>query len=89
MAPDTETSLHAQRLRDPVGFAREIEALREALREHLETNSLRQASREIGMSPTGLSNFVNGSEPYVPTIRKLRAWRAAHPAPGTDKGESG
>jgi hypothetical protein len=85
MPPDTETSLHAQRLRDPEGFAREIEALREALRQHLETHSLRQVSREIGMSPTGVSNFVNGSEPYVPTIRKLRAWRAAHPAASAEE----
>jgi len=26
------------------------------------------------MSPTGLSNFLNGAKPYTPTVRKLRAW---------------
>ncbi|HYH79623.1 MAG TPA: hypothetical protein VEX86_07490 [Longimicrobium sp.] len=79
MTEDTETSLHAQRERDPDGFAREIESIREALREYLDFNSLRQAAREVGMSATGLSNFVNGAEPYVPTIRKLRAWKATRP----------
>jgi hypothetical protein len=79
MTADTDTSLHAMRERDPDGFAREIEGIREALREHLEFVSLRQASREVGMSPTGLSKFVEGADPHVPTIRKLRAWKVMHP----------
>ena len=84
MTEDTETSLHAQRERDPDGFAREIESIREALRDYLDFTSLRQAAREVGMSATGLSNFVNGAEPYVPTIRKLRAWKATRP-PSSDR----
>jgi hypothetical protein len=86
MTADDETSLHAQRERDPVGFAREIESYRAALREYLDFNSLRQAAREVGLSPTGLSNFVNGAEPYVPTIRKLRAWMASRPRRRGDDG---
>jgi hypothetical protein len=79
MTEESDESLHAQRERDPEGFAREIESIRSALREYLDFTSLRQVSREVGMSPTGLSNFINGAEPYVPTIRKLRAWKAEHP----------
>jgi len=77
MTADDDTSLHALRERDPVGFEREIEGYRAALREYMDFNSLRQAAREVGLSPTGLSNFINGAEPYVRTIRKLRAWMAS------------
>jgi hypothetical protein len=79
MTDESDTSLHAMRERDPEAFAREIESIRSALREYLEFASLRQVSREVGMSPTGLSNFVNGADPYVRTVRKLREWMAAHP----------
>jgi hypothetical protein len=72
-----------QRARDPKGFARDVEDLRVALRDYLDFHSLRHASREIGMSPTGLSNFVNGdSTPHVPTLRKLMEWRAKNPTLG-------
>ena len=79
MTAETDTSLITMRERDPDGFAREVECIRDALREYLEYTSLRQASREVGMSATGLENFVNGAEPHVPTVRKLRAWKAEHP----------
>jgi hypothetical protein len=85
MSDDNELSLHAQRERDPEAFAREIESIRAALRDYLDFTSLRQASREVGMSATGLSNFVNGADPYVPTIRKLRAWHAAYRSHGSDQ----
>jgi hypothetical protein len=85
MTEDNETSLHALRERDPAGFAREIESIRAALRDYLDYVSLRQAAREIEMSATGLSNFVNGAEPYVRTIRKLRAWMASRPRPRDDE----
>lgn len=84
MSAEAETSLLTLRERDPEAFAAEIEAIRETLRQYMDRVSLRQASREVGMSATGLSNFVNGTaEPYVPTIRKLRAWRNAHLGLGT------
>ncbi len=45
--------------------------------------SLRQAAREIGMSPTGLQKFLHGGEPYVKTVRKLSLWRERNqPPPG-------
>lgn len=78
MMPETGTSLHTLRERDPEAFAAEIESIRETLRLYMDRVSLRQASREVGMSPTGLSNFVNGAEPYVRTVRKLRTWKNAH-----------
>ncbi|HEU4557677.1 MAG TPA: hypothetical protein VFS20_07495 [Longimicrobium sp.] len=79
MTVESDTSVIAQRERDPEGFARELDTIRDALREYLDFHSLRQASREVGMSATGLANFVNGAEPHVPTVRKLRAWMAEHP----------
>lgn len=48
--------------------------IRPVLWRYLEGESLRQTAREVGMSPTGLSNFLNGAKPYTPTVRKLRAW---------------
>ena len=34
----------------------------------------RGLAREIGMSPTGLRDFLEGADPYLKTERKLRAW---------------
>lgn len=51
-----------------------METLREAARTFVDATSLRQAARDIGMSPTGLRGFLDGSAPYVKTERKLRAW---------------
>jgi hypothetical protein len=81
MAESLEPSLHEERRQDPAAFARRIEQLRDAVGEYLETTSLREAAREIGMSPTGLANFVNGATPYTHTIGKLRAWQAARSRP--------
>lgn len=52
----------------------EIETLRSAATARVEAISLRGASREIGMSPSGLQKFVNGAQPYAPTLHRLRAW---------------
>jgi len=52
--------------------------IRAALWAYLEVASLRQTAREVGMSPTGLSNFLNGAKPYTPTVRKLRTWYAGN-----------
>jgi hypothetical protein len=51
-----------------------VETLREASRTFVDATSLRQAARDIGMSPTGLRGFLDGAAPYVKTERKLRAW---------------
>jgi hypothetical protein len=51
-----------------------VETLREAARTFVDATSLRQAARDIGMSPTGLRGFLDGADPYVKTERKLRAW---------------
>ena len=79
MTDETEMSLLAMRERDPDAFEREIAEIRAALRDYLDYHSLRQASREVGMSPSGLSKFIDGGDPQVPTIRKLRAWMAMQP----------
>lgn len=51
-----------------------MEMLREAARRHVDATSLRQAAREIGMSPTGLRGFLDGADPYGKTTRKLTQW---------------
>lgn len=40
----------------------------------VEAKSLRGVAREIGMSPTGLKRFLQGTTPYSPTLRRLRRW---------------
>ena len=82
MYEKTEESLRAQREQDPDAFAKQIYDIRAALSLYLDAVSLRGAAREIGMSATGLSNFLNGSEPYMPTVAKLRRWHAAHSGAG-------
>ncbi|HYW14169.1 MAG TPA: hypothetical protein VE871_19545 [Longimicrobium sp.] len=43
--------------------------------------SLRELSRRIGMSASGLTKFADGAMPYTPTRRKLLRWyRALVPA---------
>lgn len=48
--------------------------IREVAAARVENNSLRSVAREIGLSPMGLRNFLNGTEPYSPTLRRLRTW---------------
>lgn len=75
---EPEASLYAARERDPARFARDVEEIREAVRSYRDSVSLREAAREVGMSPTGLSHFCDGTEPYLPTLRKLQRWYQAH-----------
>ena len=51
-----------------------ISVLRETARLRVQAKSLRKAAKEIGLSPTGLQGFLDGSEPYAPTIQKLLEW---------------
>jgi hypothetical protein len=67
-------SLHALRVRNPDVYARGIGEIRNALLDNVDRSSLRQTAREVGMSPTGLSNFLFGAEPYLPTLAKLGKW---------------
>ena len=57
-----------------------IRHLREAAAARVENISLRGVAREIGMSPMGLRNFLHGTEPYAPTLRRLRNWYVRHAA---------
>lgn len=54
--------------------AASLDALRQAARLFVDSTSLRQAARNIGMSPTGLRGFLDGADPYVKTARKLAEW---------------
>lgn len=58
----------------PPREAASLDTLREAARVFVDSTSLRQAARDIGMSPTGLRGFLDGAEPYVKTARKLADW---------------
>jgi hypothetical protein len=50
-----------------------------------EVRSLRQLAREVGMSPTGLTEFLDGTEPYWKTIDKVVRWYRALVARTTPK----
>jgi hypothetical protein len=52
--------------------------LRAAAAARIEATSLRSVSREIGMSATGLSKFLDGNAPYLPTLNRLRNWYVRH-----------
>lgn len=57
-----------------------IQHLREAAAGHVENTSLRNVAREVGMSPTGLKKFLEGTAPYAFTVRRLRSWYVRHAA---------
>jgi hypothetical protein len=57
-----------------------IKYLREMAAARVENTSLRSVAREIGMSPTGLKKFLQGTAPYSPTIRRLRTWYVQYAA---------
>lgn len=51
-----------------------LERLREAVAGGVESRSLRQVARDVGMSPSGLQKFLDGATPYSGTRRKLEQW---------------
>ena len=57
-----------------------IRHMREAAAARVENTSLRSVAREIGMSPTGLKKFLQGTAPYSPTLRRLRNWYVTYAA---------
>lgn len=62
-----------------------IRHIREVAAARVENTSLRGVAREIGLSPMGLKNFLNGTEPYSPTLRRLRSWYVRTAAVQTGK----
>jgi hypothetical protein len=61
-----------------------VEHLRGSVAAHAGNRSLRRVAREIGMSATGLKKFLERTDPYFPTLRRLQTWYVKHAA-----GESG
>jgi hypothetical protein len=57
-----------------------VEAIREAARLAVAETSLRAVARAVGLSPMGLSNFLDGRRPYTATLRKLTIWYVAEGA---------
>jgi hypothetical protein len=60
--------------------SRTIRHMREVAAARVENTSLRGVAREIGMSPMGLRNFIRGTDPYSPTLRRLRNWYVRYAA---------
>lgn len=50
------------------------ERFRAALRQAIARSTLRAVAREVGMSPSGLQNFLDGTNPYGKTRERLRMW---------------
>lgn len=57
---------------------RPADQLRRAAAARVDATSLRGAAREIGMSPTGLRKFLDGTTPHAVTLRRLRTWYLHH-----------
>lgn len=51
-----------------------LDQLRAVVMARMANVSLRGVAREVGMSPSGLQKFVDGSVPYLPTRQKLERW---------------
>lgn len=60
----------------PVDPVVPVSVLREGAQRRVDETSLRTAAAEIGVSYSGLRTFLKGTEPYAPTLAKLRAWYA-------------
>ncbi|WP_331123961.1 hypothetical protein [Longimicrobium sp.] len=55
-----------------------VETIRAAARQRTGATSLRAVSRQVRMSPSGLSKFLAGARPYSKTLGRLRAWYLWH-----------
>jgi len=75
---ENSVEFYRERAEAPKAFARRVRTLRQAVTRELATRALRDVARETGMSPTGLSKFSGGAEPYVPTVGKLWNWYLLH-----------
>lgn len=54
--------------------APDLERYRIALKDAVSLTSLRAVARAVGMSPTGLTKFLDGTNPYGPTLERVRTW---------------
>ncbi|HEY7769478.1 hypothetical protein [Longimicrobium sp.] len=54
----------------------QINTIREAVVAAVERSSLRAVARDVDVSASGLRKFIEGAEPYTPTLKKLRRWHA-------------
>ena len=45
-----------------------------ALEDAVDRSTLRAVAVAVGMSPTGLRKFLDGTKPYGPTVERLRIW---------------
>src|SRR5437773_10802946 len=54
-----------------------VAVLRDAVALAITELSLRGAAKEMGISPNGLRNFINGSAPRSATRAKLERWLAS------------
>jgi hypothetical protein len=50
------------------------ERFRAALREAIARSTLRTVAKDVGMSPSGLQKFLDGTNPYGKTRERLRVW---------------
>lgn len=51
-----------------------IASIRETARLHADARGVRAVALEIGISPSGLTNFLEGATPYARTTAALREW---------------
>jgi hypothetical protein len=60
-----------------------LSLLRESATRAVQESSLRAVARTIGMSPMGLQHFLNGTQPYRGTLKKINLWylRFVYPKP--------
>lgn len=63
---------------EPGASTADLRGMRNTLSVRVEETSLRQVAGELGMSPTGLSQFLEGGAPYRPVRRKLERWWEAN-----------
>ena len=50
------------------------ERFRAALRHAIARSTLRTVAKDVGMSPSGLQKFLDGTNPYGKTRERLRLW---------------
>jgi hypothetical protein len=50
------------------------ERFRDAVRQAIAYSTLRAVAKQVGMSPTGLQKFLDGTNPYGKTKERLRFW---------------
>lgn len=52
----------------------QLETYRVALEAAIARSSLRAVAAAVGMSPTGLTQFIEGTKPYGKTVEKVGRW---------------